>query len=1020
MHKSYYFLTLGLDWILGVRPIVSGDGVRYALTTDGRLARSDVDGTLQSSGTIDTDHLVIHYGITDEVAWADSAEGNVSYHNADNANVELAGYEYVAEGEDGYVHFGTASNGYSYSNAAQKTLARRNIEGNASGYTQLVLYYQPAKRTVHFVVGTDATATVADVTAFTDQTVTLDSHATRAGYSLRGWTNADAGAVDGFPNSVVSNLAGVNSQTAYTNVLAKAAKSARDAATGTYYTAVDGTGTGNAVYLVPTADVTLYAVWYASDTVAYTVERWLVSGTGELSPLAQDPSNDHRGSVQRDASGLLVYSTDPIRYKRYGTAGETASAEYTGADDGLTYTNDDAANVSTPGYEYVGDGQTVEFGGTVYKLCKTVGSALINGDGTTRLVLYYRPLLNTVTFYSGDIDEHVDNKPAPVQVYTDAVFELPVDVTRPGYTLEGWTNVATVKLNGGTGAQEPAMLVSDLKGAASQSAHDILAKLAGKRDSVTGAIYTPYTPAGSATPVGNATYVMPTTALNDKGVDSQAITLYAVWRAIDDAAYTVRHWRITGDGTIKEALVDTGTTGLSDTTVTAVVRDVTTDTDFTGYVFAEKAMDADGIEHVSVLSGNLEGDGSLVLDVFYKAIPTIKLTLDPGAGSWTSVDKSAEHAAESIFTLPDGTMLYRPGYDFVGWSNVPDGSAGASATGSASITTAVRLSSVGDNFVTGAEKKAGIAAEYDASLTATALLSVMANADIDPKGGITYDDPTLYYITPDGYFLMPTTSTTLYAIWRAHVYNISFDKNDGVATGQMSDSTYVYGDDKSNVSTTDYARRNAEFLGWALSANATEVAFTDDELRTALAAASVDDLEPGNRAASMLVALASGDEVTLYAIWDIEVHTATLAGGSTSVDAKGHEISTATYPGGTVTIDTDSIEPGFTLLRDAAKITVNDGYYLKGWNVTVNGVTTYIEDPDAIFSVMMNADTVFEPVFGNYAEDEAVNGSGSEGRNGLGTPRTGDSDLTAAAALLALLMALLAALLARHHFGVRP
>ena len=171
-----------------------------------------------------------------------------------------------------------------------------------------------------------------------------------------------------------------------------------------------------------------------------------------------------------------------------------------------------------------------------------------------------------------------------------------------------------------------------------------------------------------------------------------------------------------------------------------------------------------------------------------------------------------------------------------------------------------------------------------------------------------------------------------------------------------------------------------------------------------------------------LLAAMAGEEgdVTLYAIWDVERHTATLEGGTTEVDPWGHVTSTASYTGGSVTIDTDQIEPGFTLARDAVKVDVTLGYYLKGWRITVNGVTTYVEDPDAIYTYVVEGDVTFEPVFGNYAEDEAARRRAlGYGREREGLAQTGDPFVAPVAPTLTLLLALallaLGLLLASDH-----
>lgn len=100
-------------------------------------------------------------------------------------------------------------------------------------------------------------------------------------------------------------------------------------------------------------------------------------------------------------------------------------------------------------------------------------------------------------------------------------------------------------------------------------------------------------------------------------------------------------------------------------------------------------------------------------------------------------------------------------------------------------------------------------------------------------------------------------------------------------------------------------------------------------------------------------------------------------------------------------------------------IELNPDYYIKGWNVTRDGVTTYIEGADAIFSVMMDSDVVFSPVFGNYVEEEAEERARYQAQlAAYGVPRTGDDAASgmapeAAIALLSLLM--LALLFARRR-----
>lgn len=50
------------------------------------------------------DNYVVHYGITDEVAWADLDVSGVSYRNGDN--IEIPGYRYLVPGDPAFDSIG--------------------------------------------------------------------------------------------------------------------------------------------------------------------------------------------------------------------------------------------------------------------------------------------------------------------------------------------------------------------------------------------------------------------------------------------------------------------------------------------------------------------------------------------------------------------------------------------------------------------------------------------------------------------------------------------------------------------------------------------------------------------------------------------------------------------------------------------------------------------------------------------------------------------------------------------------
>lgn len=85
-------------------------------------------------------------------------------------------------------------------------------------------------------------------------------------------------------------------------------------------------------------------------------------------------------------------------------------------------------------------------------------------------------------------------------------------------------------------------------------------------------------------------------------------------------------------------------------------------------------------------------------------------------------------------------------------------------------------------------------------------------------------------------------NTTLYAVWKANTYTVSYNANGG--TGAPSNQTKTYGTTLT-LSATKPTRANYNFKGWGTSASATSVAYAAGASYTANAA------------------------VTLYAIWEL-------------------------------------------------------------------------------------------------------------------------------------------------------
>ena len=113
------------------------------------------------------------------------------------------------------------------------------------------------------------------------------------------------------------------------------------------------------------------------------------------------------------------------------------------------------------------------------------------------------------------------------------------------------------------------------------------------------------------------------------------------------------------------------------------------------------------------------------------------------------------------------------------------------------------------------------------------------------------------------------TNATLYAVWKANTYTVSYNANGG--SGAPSNQTKTYGVNLT-LSSTIPTRTNYNFLGWGTSANSTTASYSAGGTYT-------------NNAA-----------ITLYAVWELSYTkpriTVNFVGRTNS---SGHESDTGTY-----------------------------------------------------------------------------------------------------------------------------
>jgi len=126
-------------------------------------------------------------------------------------------------------------------------------------------------------------------------------------------------------------------------------------------------------------------------------------------------------------------------------------------------------------------------------------------------------------------------------------------------------------------------------------------------------------------------------------------TLFAKWTARTNTVYKVEHYQQNADNNLYTRIATDSLVGTTDTTATAAAKAYTGFTENTGHASR-------------VLSGNIAGDGTLVLKLYYDRTRHT-LSFDSNEGSSVGSISSIKYGAKA--TKP--TDPIRTGYDFSGW-----------------------------------------------------------------------------------------------------------------------------------------------------------------------------------------------------------------------------------------------------------------------------------------------------------------------------------------------------------------
>lgn len=464
-----------------------------------------------------------------------------------------------------------------------------------------------------------------------------------------------------------------------------------------------------------TQDLVLYAKWTPRDDTAYAVCHY-----------QQDV----------DGTGYTLASTDHLE----GTTDSTVTAEPK---------------------DYAGFHRNTDHSGNVV-------SMVVAPDGSTVLKLYYDRDLHTVTFDSlgGSLVSKVTG------IRYGATVSKPTDPTRTGYTFLRWQ---TAKEDG-KNYVFTAPVVENLTLYALWQANQYQVTFdyhgATGSNSTTGKTVTydaAYGDLPTPTRHGYDFLGWFTAETEPEGaevsketsmVTPNDHTLHARWQARSDTPYKVEHYHQSPSGT-GHILVDTDRlTGVTDTTVTAAPKE---------YPGMMEDASADG----RVCSGNLAGNGSLVLKLYYiraRHTLTIDRTNGQGVESYTVLFGAP-------VTIPEAPR--RRGFTFTGW--VAEG---------VTLDTGASTFDMPDNSVTlTATWKA-----VDYSVTYRYEGVVPPGAPALPDGGTNHNIGDVLEVAPvpvlegfgfqgwdtedasvvDGKFVMPDGNVTFTGKWRKGLHNVVY------------------------------------------------------------------------------------------------------------------------------------------------------------------------------------------------------------------------------------------------------
>lgn len=417
----------------------------------------------------------------------------------------------------------------------------------------------------------------------------------------------------------------------------------------------------------------------------------------------------------------------------------------------------------------------------------------------------------------------------------------------------------------------------------------------------------------------------------DKYTANSATTLYAVWKEL---TYTIKYNMNGGSGSIaNQTKYSTKALTLSTTKPTRAGYD------FLGWATTQNATKAD-----YTAGGSLTDNKDLTLYAVWQK-QTYQITYDANGGT----------GAPAAQTKTYGTSLYisstkptRTGYTFQGWGTSKTATT-VSYNSGANYSQNAPLSlyavwkemtyTISFNMNGGSGGPSSQTKYYSKELTLPTIVPTKTGYDF--KGWSTSSSGRVNY-NPGGTFTN-NANTTLYAIWTAKTYKVTYNVNGG--SGTINAQTKTHGTNL-YLTTTKPTRTGYDFQGWGTSSSTSTVTYASGGLYSANA------------------------DITLYAVWKATTYSITYNanGGSGAPSTQ-----TKTY--------------GVNLTLSGTKPT-RTNYDFQGWG-TSSSATSAIYSPGGTFTV--NANTTLYAVWKIKSYTITYNANGGSGAPGTQSKNHGSS-----------------------------